>query len=144
VITAAVVHPDLFTDYLRSIGYYEQGQGNMGGTIWEQHDRYFRNSPLFLFDRITTPLLIGQGEHDGDLQPAQAIFAALERLGKPVEYRLYQAEGHALTRAPNVQDFWQRRLAFFAEHLDLMYDASGAIIYDGERARSRGGRPTSP
>jgi len=52
------LHPDLFADYLASegsIGYYEQGQGNMKGTIWEQRDRYFRNSPVFLFDRIRRP-----------------------------------------------------------------------------------------
>jgi len=144
VITAAVLHPDLFTDYLGSMGYYEHGQGNMGGTIWEQPERYLRNSPLFQFPRITTPLLIGQGEKDGDLQPSDAIFAALERLGKKVEYRLYQGEGHVLTQRVNVRDFWERRLAFFAEHLDLVYDAGGGIVYDGERARSRGGRPTSP
>lgn len=47
VITAAVLNPDLFTDYLRSTGYYEQGQGDMHATIWENHDRYMENSPLF-------------------------------------------------------------------------------------------------
>jgi dipeptidyl aminopeptidase/acylaminoacyl peptidase len=48
IITAAVLHPDLFADYLNSIGYYEQGQGNMKGTIWEQRERYMRNSPISL------------------------------------------------------------------------------------------------
>ncbi len=140
IITAAVLHPDLFTDYLRATGYYEHGQGNMGGTIWEQRDRYLANSPLFLFDRIQTPLLIGQGERDGDLAPAEAIFTALERLGKSVEYRLYQSEGHVLTQTPNVIDFWKRRLEFLAEHLDLVYDAKGAVVFDGAKAKSRGPR----
>ncbi len=116
-ITAAVIHPDLFAGYLGSIGYYEQGQGNMGGSIWEHPQRYFDNSPLFLFDRIETPLLIGQGERDGNLVPANAIFAALERLDKPVELRLYENEGHVITQKANVIDFWRRRLAFFEEHL---------------------------
>ena len=61
VITAAVLHPDLFTDYLRSIAYYEQGQGNTGATICEVPERFRENSPLFQFDQIETPLLIGQG-----------------------------------------------------------------------------------
>ena len=142
IITAAVLHPDLFADYLRATGYYEHGQGNMGGTIWEQRDRYFANSPLFLFDKIQTPLLIGQGERDGDLAPSEAIFTALERLGKPVEYRLYQGEGHVLTQTPNVIDFWHRRLEFLAEHLDLVYDAKGAVLFDGAKAKSRGSRVT--
>lgn len=140
IITAAVLHPDLFADYLRATGYYEHGQGNMGGSIWEQRDRYFANSPLFQFDKIQTPLLIGQGERDGDLVPVEAIFTALERLGKPVEYRLYQGEGHVLTQTPNVIDFWKRRLEFLAEHLDLVYDAKGAVLFDGPRAKSRGAR----
>jgi dipeptidyl aminopeptidase/acylaminoacyl peptidase len=137
VITAAVLHPDLFTDYLRNIGYYEHGQGNMGGSIWDRRDRYFDNSPLFLFDRIETPLLIGQGEKDGDLQPSDAIFAALQRLKKPAEYRLYQGEGHVITQRANVLDFWQRRFDFLAEHLDLVLDDKGAVVYDDTHARSR-------
>jgi dipeptidyl aminopeptidase/acylaminoacyl peptidase len=137
VITAAVLHPDLFTDYLRSIGYYETGQGNMGGSIWEHRDRYFDNSPLFLFDRIETPLLIGQGEKDGDLVPSDAIFAALQRLKKPVEYRIYEGEGHVISQRANVQDFWKRRFEFLAEHLDLVVDDKGGIVFDDTRARSR-------
>jgi dipeptidyl aminopeptidase/acylaminoacyl peptidase len=127
VITAAVLHPDLFYDYLESTGYYEHGQGNMGGTIWEHRDRYYNNSPVFLFDRIETPLLIGQGEKDGRLIASDAIFTGLERLGKPVEYRVYQGEGHVLTQKANVLDFWQRRLDFLAEHLDIKLDSRGAV-----------------
>lgn len=136
VITAAVLHPDLVADYFRNIGYYENGQGNMGGSIWEQKDRYLDNSPLFRFDRIETPLLIGQGDRDGNLVPSDAIFAALERLGKPVEYRLYQGEDHVISRRPNVIDFWQRRLAFLAQHLDLAVDSSGAVLFEGGRAKA--------
>lgn len=128
VITAAVLHPDLFADYLGDTGYYEQGQGNMGGSIWEYPDRYLDNSPLFLFDRIETPVLIGQGENDGDLVPSDAIFTALERLGKPVEYRLYEGEGHVITSRVNVVDFWRRRLDFLAENLDLTLDDEGRVV----------------
>ncbi len=137
VITAAVLHPDLATDYLRSVGYYEQGQGNMGGSLWQQRERYLANSPLFHFDKIKTPLLIGQGERDGDLVPADAIFTALKRLEKPVEYRLYKGEGHVITQRPNVRDFWMRRFAFFADNLNLSYDDKGGVQFDGDRARAR-------
>ncbi|HEV8409573.1 MAG TPA: prolyl oligopeptidase family serine peptidase, partial [Gemmatimonadaceae bacterium] len=114
ILTGVVVHPDLFVDYLRSTGYYEHGQGNMGGTIWEQRSRYYDNSPLFSFDRIETPVLIGQGERDGS-EIATDIFTALQRLGKKIEFRLYQGEGHILRQRANVRDFWERRLAFLAE-----------------------------
>jgi dipeptidyl aminopeptidase/acylaminoacyl peptidase len=139
IITAAVLHPDLFADYLASIGYYEQGQGNMHGTIWERRDQYFRNSPVFLFDRIETPLLIGQGQNDGRLIASDAIFAGLQRLGKGVEYRLYEGEGHVITQRANVLDFWKRRLDFLAEHLDLTVDEKGKVVFEGDRAKSRKG-----
>lgn len=136
VITAAVLNPDLFTDYLHATGYYEHGQGNMHGTIWEYPDRYKENSPLFRFDQVQTPLLIGQGSEDGDLTASDSIFEGLKRLNKVVEYRVYQHEGHVLTEAPNILDFWQRRLDFLAEHLKLAVDSNGAVIFDGDHVRA--------
>jgi dipeptidyl aminopeptidase/acylaminoacyl peptidase len=136
VITAAVLHPDLFAAYLEmdadghaaSTGYYEHGQGNMGGTPWEYEDRYRANSPIFSFDRIDTPLLIGQGADDGRLIPSDAVFVGLQ---------IYEHEGHVLTRRANVLDFWERRLEFLAQHLDVRLDEKGAVVYEGERAKSR-------
>jgi dipeptidyl aminopeptidase/acylaminoacyl peptidase len=147
IITAAVLNPDLYADYLQmspegagaSTGYYEHGQGNMGGTPWQYPERYRENSPLFLFDQVETPLLIGQGEKDGRLIASDTTFVALQRLGKEVEYRIYEGEGHVITQTPNVLDFWKRRLDFLAEHLDLTLDGSGRIVFDGERAKSRKG-----
>jgi len=150
VITGAVLHPDLVADYLNSepetpdarTGYYEQDQGNMHGTPWDQHDRYLANSPIYLFDQVETPLLIGQGNKDDalslghNLVASDATFAALKRLGKDVEYRIYENEGHVISRKPNVIDFWQRRLDFLAEYLNLATDAKGAIVFDGDRAKS--------
>jgi len=145
VITGAVLHPDLVADYLNTRpefadstgGYYEHGQGNMHGTPWDQRERYLANSPVFFFDQIDTALLIGQGSADGNLTPSDATFAALKRLGKDVEYRIYKDEGHVLASKPNILDFWQRRLDFLAEHLNLALDSEGAIIFDGEKAKAR-------
>ena len=100
----------------------------MGGSIWEFPQRYLQNSPLLRFDQIETPLLIGQGALDSDLVPSEAIFSALERLEKAVEYRIYEGEGHVIKQRSNVLDFWRRRLEFLAEHLDLQVDARGAIV----------------
>ncbi len=139
VISAAVTHPDLLADYLKrndvSISFYEGGQGNLGGPPWKYPGRYLGNSPIFTFDRIETPLLIVQGTRDG-LMSTNAIFAALERLGKVAEYRIYENEGHVITRKPNVIDFWNRRFEFLAQHLDLTLDAQGAIEFGGERGGS--------
>jgi dipeptidyl aminopeptidase/acylaminoacyl peptidase len=151
ILTAAVLHPDLFASYLEMrpdgtaswIGYFEHGQGGMEGSIWERRDRYFENSPIFRFDRIETPVLIGQGDEDvgGGLTASDAVFVALRRLGKAVEYRVYEDEGHVITRAANVIDFWLRRLDFLAEHLDLARDERGRVDFDGDRPRPRQAPP---
>lgn len=125
VLSGAVVHPDLVAGYLEmrkdglpaNIGYFEQGQGGMGGSPWEYPERYRDNSPIYSFDRIDTPVLIGQGEKDGTLAASDAIFVALQRLGKPVEYRIYQDESHVMQHRANVVDFWNRRLEFLDRYL---------------------------
>jgi dipeptidyl aminopeptidase/acylaminoacyl peptidase len=127
VLSAAVSHPDLFADYLANPGFYERGQGNMGGTIWQYPERYRANSPLLDFPTIQTPILIAQGKLDGDLVASEAIFTALERLGKHVEYRVYGGESHVISGRSNVIDFWERRLAFLAENLDVRRDSAGRV-----------------
>jgi dipeptidyl aminopeptidase/acylaminoacyl peptidase len=145
IISAAVAHPDLFAAYTEmgldgsatSAGYYERGQGGMGGTPWEHPDRYRDNSPLFSFDRIETPLLIGQGEKDGRLISSDAVFVGLQRLGKKVEYRIYENEGHVIARKANVVDFWKRRIEFLDEYLDIARDDRGQVILQDGRAKGR-------
>jgi dipeptidyl aminopeptidase/acylaminoacyl peptidase len=127
VITGVLIDPNLFTAYLDQPGYYEQGQGRMGGSIWEYPERYQENSPIFRFDRIETPLLIGHGDRDANVTAAESIFRALQRLDKPVEYRLYCGEGHAITQPANVVDFWERRLEFLAHHLGLEVASDGFV-----------------
>jgi hypothetical protein len=49
--------------------------------------------------------------------------------------RVYQAEGRVITQKPSVLDFWNRRLDFLAEQLDIARDEHGAILFDGARAK---------
>jgi dipeptidyl aminopeptidase/acylaminoacyl peptidase len=145
-IIAGVVDANLVSNYLQlkpngssHDDWAENGQGLMGGTPWQYPDRYRDNSPIFLFDRIATPLLIGQGEVDTatPITGANSIFSALRRLGKPVEYRIYENEGHVIHRPANVIDWWNRRLDFLAEHLDIQLDEQGRVMLENGRAKSR-------
>jgi hypothetical protein len=70
-----------------------------------------------------------------------AAFVALRRLGVPVEYRLYEGDGHVMAGRANVIDFWQRRLSFFAEHLDVAVDGNGAIVFEEGRAQAAHPQP---
>jgi len=77
----------------------ERGQGLMGGSPWEYHDRYLENSPTFHLDRVKTPLLIVHGAEDGEVAGAapflaDEVFVGLRRLGKVVEYAKYRQEDH--------------------------------------------------
>ena len=54
-----------------------------------------------------------------------------------MEYRIYENEGHVISEKPNVLDFWNRRLEFLDEHLDVSRDVKGMILYDGDAIKSR-------
>ena len=79
----------------RWINWVETSQGRMGGSLWEKRDAYIENSPLFYLDRVETPVLLisGTGEA-GEASQASEVFSGLRRLGKTVEMRLYDREGH--------------------------------------------------
>lgn len=142
----AVADPTLLSGYTyltqdglsSGTGFFEHGQGNLTGTPWERPDEYRENELFFKLDRVQTPLLIGHGSKDSlPLRWPDSVFVALRRLNKPVEYRIYENEGHVIEGRNNVIDFWNRRLDFLAEHLDLTYDTDGAIVFNGDRAKSR-------
>lgn len=76
-------------------------------------------SPLFHVDRISAPLLIGQGANDPRVKQAEADQIAFSMHAKqiPVEYVLYPDEGHGWARPPNRIDFNGRTEAFLAKYL---------------------------
>lgn len=61
---------------------------------WQLPNRYLENSLIYVFDKITDPVLIGEGPEDGRLLGADGTFVALWRLSKEVEYRLYEGARH--------------------------------------------------
>jgi dipeptidyl aminopeptidase/acylaminoacyl peptidase len=90
----------------------------MAGTPWQLRDRFFDNSPLFLFDRVTTPVLIVHGGLDRP-EFADEAFVALRRLGKEVTYARYEGEEHwqGAWGQANVVDYWNRVIDWFDSHL---------------------------
>jgi dipeptidyl aminopeptidase/acylaminoacyl peptidase len=102
-----------------SVGWAEQGQGHMGGPPWEFPDRYVKNSPVFYFDKIQTPLLINQGGMDMYPFESDAVFVGLRRLGKNVVYVRYENEGHGIELYTNRVDYWNRLIEWFDSHLNM-------------------------
>ncbi len=98
--------------------YYEEGQSRMGGTPWEQYERYLQNSPFFFFDKIKTPLLIQRGDADPISEDSFAVYSSLKRLGQDVLFLEYEGEGHVLQQPQNVLDFWNRQYEFLDRYID--------------------------
>jgi dipeptidyl aminopeptidase/acylaminoacyl peptidase len=98
---------------------YEKTQSRIGGTIWEYPLRYIENSPIFMVDRVTTPLLILQNDADDAVPWYQGLelFLSLRRLGKEVYLFNYNGEPHHINRRPNQKDYTVRLQQFFDHFL---------------------------
>ncbi len=122
----------------------EVGQGRMMGAPWEDPSRYARNSPITYVDRVQTPLLMIHGEWDHvPMTDVEVYFTALYRQGKRARFLRYMAEachGHCDSPA-NSRHLTANVLGWLDEHLDVARDGSGALLFAGGRARSRGSSP---
>jgi dipeptidyl aminopeptidase/acylaminoacyl peptidase len=98
-------------------------------------------SPLHSADRITKPLLIGQGANDPRVKQAESdqIVAAMQEHGIPVTYVLFPDEGHGFARPANniaftaiSENFLATCLGGRAEPIGDTIAASSAQIVEGE------------
>jgi dipeptidyl aminopeptidase/acylaminoacyl peptidase len=81
-------------------------------------------SPLFMVDKITKPLLIGQGANDPRVKKSESlqIVEALKKAGRAVKYVEYADEGHGFARPENRLDFYAKAEKFLAKHLGGRYE----------------------
>jgi dipeptidyl aminopeptidase/acylaminoacyl peptidase len=98
---------------------YERTQSRIGGTIWEYPLRYIENSPIFMADRVATPLLMIHNDADDAVPWYQGIeyYLALRRLNKEVYLFSYNGEPHNLRRRANQKDYTVRLQQFFDYYL---------------------------
>lgn len=76
-------------------------------------------SPVFLVDRIRTPLFVAQGAKDPRVNKAESdqIVEALRKRGVPVEYMVKDNEGHGFRNQENQFEFYGAMEKFFGQHL---------------------------
>ncbi|MGQ9801685.1 MAG: alpha/beta fold hydrolase [Candidatus Saccharicenans sp.] len=76
-------------------------------------------SPLTYVDRISKPLLIGQGANDPRVKQTESdqIVKAMQEKNIPVTYVLYSDEGHGFARPENRLSFFAVSELFLARHL---------------------------
>lgn len=98
---------------------YERTQSRIGGTPWEYPMRYIENSPIFMADRVSTPILMLHNDADDAVPWYQGIefFLALRRLGKEAYFFNYNGEPHGVRKRPNQKDYTVRMQEFFDHKL---------------------------
>lgn len=98
---------------------YEKTQSRIGGTPWEFPMRYIENSPIFMADRVKTPVLMIHNDADDAVPWYQGIefYLALRRLEKEVYFFNYNGEGHGLRKRENQKDYTVRLQEFFDHYL---------------------------
>jgi dipeptidyl aminopeptidase/acylaminoacyl peptidase len=98
---------------------YEKAQSRIGGSLWQVPLRFIENSPVFMADRVTTPLLFIHNDQDGAVPWYQGIelFLALRRNGKEVYMFNYNGEDHGLRKRHNQMDYTVRLQQFFDHFL---------------------------
>ena len=98
---------------------YEKTQSRIGKTLWEGHDLYIENSPLFNMPNVKTPVVIMHNDNDGAVPWYQGIemFMALRRLGKPAWMLNYNGDEHNLMKRQNRKDIQIRQQQFFDYYL---------------------------
>ncbi|MCZ4222648.1 S9 family peptidase [Pedobacter rhodius] len=98
---------------------YEKTQSRIGATLWEKPELYIENSPLFMFPKVNTPVVVMANDADGAVPWYQGIemFTGLRRLGKPVWLLNYNGEAHNLVQRQNRKDIQIREQQFFDYYL---------------------------
>lgn len=100
--------------------YYEDPRlpyAGQAGPLWFNPLRQIENSPVFRLKDASTPLLLVEGEFDGDPREMEEVYSILYGQGVPVELAYYWGEGHVFGSPGNVRDSWLRTEAFFRKYL---------------------------
>ncbi len=129
-LMGAVKEPDLYACAVGNVGVYDLAKtytdgaadSNFGQSVM---DRWFgtsatkANSPSFMAEKIHIPVLLAAGDED-DTAPiahSRMMNDALKRLNKPVEFIIYEKEGHGNYLLKNRVDFANHLLNFLDRNI---------------------------
>ena len=89
---------------------------------WHDPDAYIRLSAVFHTGQVTTPMLLADGDEDGDfLLDTIELYNGLRRFGADVTLLRYPGQGHGFTGLA-MRDFWTREMTFLAKCLNPSQD----------------------
>lgn len=90
-----------------------------GMTPWENPQAYIELSPIYHLDKVTTPVLLADGDDDGPMAFLLGdieMYNSLRWFGRDVTFLRYPNQGHGFT-GEALKDFWGRENAFFDKYL---------------------------
>jgi dipeptidyl aminopeptidase/acylaminoacyl peptidase len=98
---------------LRESLYHEMGDPE------KDAERLRRISPFFHADQIERPLIVLQGANDPRVlkQESDDIVAAVRKKGVPVEYHVFENEGHGFRRKDTQEKAYSATLEFLDKYL---------------------------
>ena len=123
-----IVGPSNLNTLLASIPpYWKTERAIFSKRMGDTEDFLNSQSPLFKADRITAPLLIGQGLHDPrvNVRESDQIVAALRKANKDVEYVVFPDEGHGFVRPENSRRFSAATEVFLGRYLGGRVEKAG-------------------
>jgi dienelactone hydrolase len=104
--------------FWQSRHYFDRFYGDV--TQPETRAQMLANSPISQIDKITAPLMVIHGGNDVRVlkQDSDDVVAQLRNLGRPVEYMLFEDEGHSISK-------WRNRLAMWRKIEDTLASCLG-------------------
>lgn len=95
--------------------------------------RLKRISPLFHTDKVTKPLIVLQGAQDPRVLQVESdeIVAGVRKNGVPVEYVLFEDEGHGFVKKENQIESYRRILKFLNTYLKKETPPTDGAATDG-------------
>jgi dipeptidyl aminopeptidase/acylaminoacyl peptidase len=96
----------------------------------KEEDFLKSRSPLYHLDKIKAPLLIAHGVNDARVVASQSeqVVAAMRNANKPVEYVVYQDEGHRQWRPETKFHFYAKVEEFLAQYLGGRFEPAGGHV----------------
>ncbi|WP_423186856.1 alpha/beta hydrolase family protein [Alishewanella sp. d11] len=100
-------------------GFLYSGIASRGSFPWNNQALYVGQSPLYMADKITTPLLLITGDSDVNVPAgeSQQMYTALKLLGRDVALVEIPGEDHHIIDREKRYVWWDHLLAFFDKHL---------------------------
>lgn len=131
-LAAITLYPDLWAaavdtvgivnweTFLKNTSGYRRRQREVEYGMLDKDIEFLRRiSPIAKVDRIKTPLFVIQGKNDPRVPytEAEQVVKALKDRGAIVEYKLYDDEGHGISKLKNRLDLYPRVADFLDKYM---------------------------